>query len=1003
MSKEFYYQRKISNYAEINNNNFNQYSEKIFTKNLNVIGLLETDSGNGIVQLFSPFVQRSTTVSKNPLSGSILVYGGTSLLNGNINVLGEKNPINFFQSSVKANSLISFEGMQVNKDFLTYTLETQSNASIVDIKSTINNGQSLITDLSELISLSDVFIGNELKGTNLFTIHNITTPNIINPNVIFTKNALDFNNINTNVLNINNLQTDNLITNQVFINIFNNLNGNVDAIDLNVNTIQNYQNIKSKELFVEQEIRELKNIPYANVTISTSATGTIVSNTLTTNSGTVTNYANITGTTLVGNIITTQTLWVDLLTLFNLNITSALVPSMIENIEHTGTVIINNKFNVGGNIFSGNVKNISYYDNMIPINLKDNNQLRDTGYQYNYLEGNIGIIYRKQYYNDNIIGNVNNTFIIGKFDYQDPIFSTINLLDVYANAVYGDIISNTLSLGITNNVFIGNSSLQATLYGNIYTNNSFISNLIIDKIISNNLNTNKNIIGNILFSDYLEGNVRIPNIDSNSLSYTNLTSNLLSANILNLSGNLFTTSTLNLTKSNMIINTLISPNLLINNLVISTNIITDNILAGNILSNIHNTKRATVMGNINTNTIYTSVNYINGNTDFDDYEISVINNNQEIQANLYQPPIGDIQIFDQYYKKSYNSTLLNNINNITLSTSNPLIKTIFNNKFLIMKNKNRSFNFNPYNNIQNIQLNETINHIASSYNGEVLAIDTIGNNIVYRLNYSNKQYNLIATFQKSFTLNNTKTIDLNIDGNTVVISDPMFNNQSGNIIIYTYDGIQYNYSINITGTQNSRLGYNVGIFNEKIIGSAPDNGTFGGGGNNNGNVYIYNNNLVTQYIINHINIGKEFGKNISITNKNLAIADRNNIYTFNNNTLIGNIIINGTLNNIQIDDSNNFIILNGNLNNTAYRLRTNTIVFSSNNTIYRGQSIINGDGSYLYNLYDGYLMKNTNQNGNFMIEEIYDIGIRGNNIINVTRNGNFMYVANNNGNVYVYN
>ena len=83
--------------------------------------------------------------------------------------------------------------------------------------------------------------------------------------VLPSKGSLNFKNINTNILNVNDLKTDNLITNQVFINTFNNLNGNVDAINLNVEHMDDYQNIKSNNLFIEQEIRELKNIPYANV------------------------------------------------------------------------------------------------------------------------------------------------------------------------------------------------------------------------------------------------------------------------------------------------------------------------------------------------------------------------------------------------------------------------------------------------------------------------------------------------------------------------------------------------------------------------------------------------------------------------------------------------------------------------------------------------------------------------------------------------------------------
>lgn len=1002
MDKEFYYQKQVSQYAKINNFNFNQYNNKIITKNLKVFNLLETNSGNGIVQLYSPFVQRSTTVSKNPTSGSIIVYGGASLINGNINVLGEKNPINFFQSSLKANSLISFEGIQINKDLLTYTLETQSNSSIVDVQGNINNNNVLITDLAKLISLSDVYIGNELKGTNLHTAHNITIPNIINPTIVFTKNTTNFNTINANTINSYFIDANTINTNKLYIENLDNLYGNIDGVYVNIELIKEYENINTNLLIVEENLSELINIPNANVTTSTTISGILESNIVETKYVTVTNFANVTNLATAGNIIFTKVLLVDELNLFDLFITDIAQHSTIKKIYHTGNVIINSKFNVSGNVFFGNVQNISYYDNMIPINLNDNNLLKDSGYQYNYLDGNVGVIYRKQFYDDSIIGNVNNTFIIGKFNYQDPMFPIINLLDVYANAVYGDISTNTISLGITNNVFIGNTNLITTLYGNIYSNNAFISNLSVNNIIANTLITNKNITGNILFSDYLEGNVLIPNIHSNSITYSNLTSTFTSSNILNLDGNI-TINNLQILNLNANLNNLTSQNLTINNQLTSNSIISNNLIANNILSNINNTTRVTVLGNVTFGNIYTSVNYINSNTQFDDYDIAVINN-KNISANLYVPPIGDIQIFDQYYRKSNNTRLQNNVNNILLSTNNPIIKTIYNNKFLVMKNKNRSYHFNPNNNIQNIQLNEQINSITSSYNGEVLGIDTIGNNYIYCLNNSTKQYNLTTIIPKSSSLSNTKTIDFNIDGNIAIVGDPMFDNQSGIIMIYTFDGIQYNLSNSISGSSNSRLGYNVGIVNNKIVGSAPDNGTYGSGGNKNGNVYIYNNNLTIQNVINYINPGKEFGRNISLTNKNLAIADTNNVYSFNDNTLIGNTIINGSINSIHIDDSNNFITLNGNLNNATYKLRTNIITFTSNYSLNNsGQSIITGDGSYLYNIYNGYLTKHINCNGNFMLEHTSDTGIRGNNIFNVTKNGNFLYIGNNNGNVYVYN
>jgi hypothetical protein len=1006
MNKEFFYQRQISNYAEINNYDFNQYNETITTKNLKVIGLLETDTGNNIVQLFSPFVQRSTTVSKNPSSGAVLVYGGTSIQNGNINVLGQKNPINFFQSTVKANSLIAFEGMNIKKDFLTYDLETQSDTSVVDLKGTINNNQSIPTDISKLISLSDVYINNELNGDGLFTIHNIHISNIINPAIIYTKNNLTFSNITAQEIYIQNIETDNIITNELHISVFDNKDGNIDGTIFNIGDILDYQNIQTNLLIVEENMTEIKNIPYANITTSTDISGEIINNDYNTDILNITNFANLVGTTTVGNLITTQILVIENLSTTNLIITSGTESSTFEHINHEGDVVIYNKFNISGNTYSGNVENISYYDNMIPINLGDNNQFRDSGYQYNYIEGNVGIIFRKKPINDIIVGNVGNVFIIGRFNYNDPIFPTIELLNVYANAIYGSTISNTLALGITNNVFIGNTSYNNYIYGNIYTNNAILSNITINQLISSTLFTNKNIQGNILFSNYLEGNVYVPNIDPNSLFYSGLTSNLILSNIINLSGNLITNSTLILTNSNMIINSLTASNLIVNNNIQSNNIYnSNNLIAGNIISNITNTSRTTVYGNINYGNLYVSVNQVTGNTEFDDYEISKIYNNKYIQGNLYKTNIGDTQIFDQYYRKSYNTTLLNNNNNITLSTNNPLLKTIYNDKFIIMKNKYASYNFNPYNNIQNIQLNEHINHITSSYNGEVLGIDTLGNNHIYRLNYSTYQYNLIQTIPKTSILLNTKTIDLNIDGNTIIIGDPLFNNQSGNITVYLYNGTQYILNNYINGNSNDRLGYNVGISSNRLIGSAPENGTYGGGGSNNGNVYIYDNNLTLQQTIRSIISDKQFGKNISLTNKNIAIADNNNVYTFNNTTLIGNLNITGNINSIDLDGSNNFLIINGNTN-TVYKFRTNIIVFSSNNTLYRGSAFIVGDGSYLYNLYDGYLMKHININSNYMIENIYDLGIRGNNLINVSKNGNYMYIGNNNGivgNVYVYN
>jgi hypothetical protein len=1008
MNNQNYYQNKISHYAQINNFNFNQYSEKIITKNLQITNLLQTDSGNGIIILSSPFIQRSATVSKDYLSGTIIVKGGASVQNGNINIFGEKNPINFFQSTVKAKTLISYEGIKIGKDLLTNYLEIQSNSSIIELKGTINQDQEIPIDLFKLNSLSGLFIKNELRGENLLTINNINISSINNSSLIFNKNKFNFNNISTDILSTNYINIDKIITNNLRIIKFDNLFGIITGNYINTDIIYDYQNIYANNIYVQEEITEIKNIPYANISISTKLTGDIITENFLTNSLQINNFANIYDTTTVSNTITTQYLYIDNLYLDNLNTSDITESSIFKNINHFGDVHIYNKFNIFGKTFSANVQTITYYDNMIPINLYDDNKLKDTGYQYNYLNGNIGIIFRKQFYNDNIIGNINNTFIIGRFtNNNNNIFSTIELLNIYTDGIYGNILSNTLALGITNNVFIGNNSYITFINGNINSNNAVLSNITISNLLTNYLSTTKIIQGNILYTNYLEGNIIITNINPNSLDYNNININRINSNIVNLSGNLIINSTLILTNGNMTINQLLSPNIVTTNYIYSNIINSKNIIADNILPNISNLNINSIIGNLIYSNLYISVNQINSNNDFYDYKIFKIFNNNYIKGNLFQTKIGDIQIFDQYYKKSYDTYLHSNINNINISSNNPIIKTMYNNKFFIMKNKNRSFHFNITNNIQNIQLNEQINYISSSYNGEVIGIDTIGNNIIYRYNYITNQYILINKFIKTSSLLNTKTIDINIDGNIIIISDPMFNNQSGNICIYNYNGMQYIIDKYITGNQNNRLGYNVSTYNNIIICSSPENGTYNIGGSNNGNVFVLDNNLLSIQIIKNISLNKQFGKNINLSNKNIIIADINNVYTYNyNNLLIGNISITGNINDINIDGSNNYLIINGNISNFVYKLRTNTIIFSSNNSLYNNYCTITGDGSYLYNFYNGFLTKYINNNGSFFIEQCYDTTIRGNSIINVTRNGNFLYIANNNGvvgNVYVYN
>ena len=60
------------------------------------------------------------------------------------------------------------------------------------------------------------------------------------------------------------------------------------------------------------------------------------------------------------------------------------------------------------------------------------------------------------------------------------------------------------------------------------------------------------------------------------------------------------------------------------------------------------------------------------------------------------------------------------------------------------------------------------------------------------------------------------------------------------------------------------------------------------------------------------------------------------------------------------------------------------------------------DGSILYSFSNGYLSKYININGELIYENIYDTNIRGNNKINISKNGNFLYLIEN-GNIYIYN
>jgi len=882
--KEDYYYDKINNLAKLNKNSINRFNIEVITKNMIVGDVLKTETnekGNSYVNLYSPFIVRSTTVSNDNNTGALISNGGLSIVNGNIYILGEKNIYNFFQDSMIINNITSYEGINVKKNFKIKEISSLYETSNIVVNRNINNENDKMANIGNVIVKGSVNIGNKLYADNIISNGNIIITNV-DTNYIYNQYNIITSNIRTRIGVFNEMIISNGYFYDMTINKLKNDRGNVDGSVLNTNEIYDYDNIYVRgNINTSGIIKDVSNISNIFVSKMLTTDSNIYTKGIIGNIITVSGLSNMTGTTRIKNNIDTKNIKINELSCSNLDILSGIPTSVLTNIDCSGNIIIYNLFDVRNKISTEDVLLTSYKDNLIPINLYDDFANRDSGYIYTMPTENVGMIYRREIQPTDYLNKSENRFILGKFDDNNKITGLVGLdvEDVYAN-IYG----NSLTIGtITGNTFIGNVLSNIGITTNLtVTGTSIISNVYAFNIIRSNLNIDKTVIANTIYASYIDGpSTEISNIDPTNLTYTYINSEDFRVNNINIDGNLTVRNTIyEFTSGSGILESLIGNNINIGNTLRSKEVYTKNQV--NTIDYSYDVSyggNTTVRGNVYYTNYELSIGGIGGNYMYHDLE-----NRKQTQSVKYIN--GSINI----YYDGNKSIIQSNANIIVDNDTILYAKKPYRLEYDKVRNNYTSL-------VGNIIINEEINDIVSS--NILIGIDCVGNNYVYDSNL-----NLIMRNPKSIKMRGTKTIG--IYGNLIIVGNPGFNSNSGNASLYRYDN-----GLTFIRTQlgSNKFGYNVRIDDKYYIVS----------GVNYVNGYDLSGTLINQYIGSN-----NFGKSISLSRRYVGIVDDSNTYIYQKltNNLRKMYNVSG---NIEI--KNEKVIVDGNI------YYNDLIKFGSNNKI----------------------------------------------------------------------
>jgi hypothetical protein len=469
-----------------------------------------------------------------------------------------------------------------------------------------------------------------------------------------------------------------------------------------------------------------------------------------------------------------------------------------------------------------------------------------------YVKGNANI-------NGNItVGNItiNGNISLASINASNGIYTRISTSSLNTSTI------NCTSYIVSSLVSASNLISNFNTISNLVVNSGTITNLITTNLITTNLSTS-----NFNVSSVTSGNSNIVNATINSLSNSNLVSNIGSFGSLKVSG------TSNFNGNVTMVNSSVS-NLTVSNLVSLTNTIT------NINSTNANASNITCSNLLNTNSSISNLNSLNISSN----NLSItntINCNSISTSSIFISNNLNVPIVNISNINGTNSTITNLLNtNSTINSLKVNNSSILNNASMINITSNNIF----INNNLNSTFNNFIGATISNLNVDSLAIfSTIGttsissNNLYSQTEIINKS--TINSLNVTTNINNTNGIFYGnlITASNLHISNTIYTNtlSNNNSTISNLNSININTSnitcnsLNVTSVNS----VNLNLTNNTVVNILSTNVS-----TNNlhvttvsiGNSYIVNNSVNNNIITNNssvnlnVSLNANFNKNITL-------------------------------------------------------------------------------------------------------------------------------------------